>query len=260
MRPGSDAPIPPAKAEVPSSRAAARAQAPRPSAARRVEERKSICDRADVDDTTCGRIALAIHDEATAARLDPVLVLAVIQVESSWDTAAVSRKGAHGLMQLRRGAFRTGSLRRSAGERRPAPAGGERPRRDPLPGTACSARFRKTDLALVAYNAGPHRLCSYLRDGGVPDHLKGYPKRVRRTEKALRKALVEAGDGARREARLARQERQCSTPRGYRCLVIRSMPPMYGRSASGMRIRSVRLLVLLEDGHQRCGPPLRRSR
>lgn len=42
----------------------------------------------------------SIHAEATRAGLSPSLVLAVIQVESSFDRFAVSRSGARGLMQV----------------------------------------------------------------------------------------------------------------------------------------------------------------
>ncbi|HEY4128820.1 MAG TPA: transglycosylase SLT domain-containing protein [Gammaproteobacteria bacterium] len=41
-----------------------------------------------------------IHKEATRAKLPPQLVLAVIQVESKFDTYAVSKAGAVGLMQI----------------------------------------------------------------------------------------------------------------------------------------------------------------
>lgn len=41
-----------------------------------------------------------IHYEASRARLDPALVLAVIDVESDFDRFAVSRSGARGLMQI----------------------------------------------------------------------------------------------------------------------------------------------------------------
>jgi len=48
------------------------------------------------------RVALlkTIHAEATRASLSPSLVLAVIQIESSFDRFAVSRSGARGLMQV----------------------------------------------------------------------------------------------------------------------------------------------------------------
>jgi soluble lytic murein transglycosylase-like protein len=42
----------------------------------------------------------AIHQEATAANLNPDLVLALIQIESSFDRFAVSSVGAQGLMQV----------------------------------------------------------------------------------------------------------------------------------------------------------------
>jgi soluble lytic murein transglycosylase-like protein len=41
-----------------------------------------------------------VHYEAGRARLDPALVLAVIDVESDFDRFAVSRSGARGLMQI----------------------------------------------------------------------------------------------------------------------------------------------------------------
>ena len=41
-----------------------------------------------------------VHREATAARLEPELVLAVIDVESNFDRFAISSAGARGLMQV----------------------------------------------------------------------------------------------------------------------------------------------------------------
>jgi soluble lytic murein transglycosylase-like protein len=41
-----------------------------------------------------------VHQEATRAKLDPELVLAVIQVESNFDRFAISSTGAQGLMQV----------------------------------------------------------------------------------------------------------------------------------------------------------------
>ncbi len=41
-----------------------------------------------------------VHYEATRAKLDPEIVLAVIQVESNFDRFAISRAGARGLMQV----------------------------------------------------------------------------------------------------------------------------------------------------------------
>ena len=47
-------------------------------------------------------LARSILQEAEKHSLDPVLVLAVIQIESRFDRKAVSTRGAQGLMQLRR--------------------------------------------------------------------------------------------------------------------------------------------------------------
>ncbi len=41
-----------------------------------------------------------VHYEATRAKLEPEMVLAVIQVESNFDRFAISRAGAQGLMQI----------------------------------------------------------------------------------------------------------------------------------------------------------------
>ncbi|MEW6585011.1 MAG: lytic transglycosylase domain-containing protein [Nitrospirota bacterium] len=41
-----------------------------------------------------------VHEKAEAYNLDPSLIKAVIKTESNWNSSAVSRKGAMGLMQL----------------------------------------------------------------------------------------------------------------------------------------------------------------
>jgi soluble lytic murein transglycosylase-like protein len=45
-------------------------------------------------------ILKVVHSEARRARLDPELVLAVIDVESNFDRFAISHAGAQGLMQV----------------------------------------------------------------------------------------------------------------------------------------------------------------
>lgn len=54
-----------------------------------------------VDEMTSSRIANLIMEECRANKLDPVLVTALIWVESRFDILAHSRKGAVGLMQVR---------------------------------------------------------------------------------------------------------------------------------------------------------------
>lgn len=51
---------------------------------------------------TAEELARSILRESEKNLLDPLLILAVIQVESQFDSHAVSSRGAHGLMQVRR--------------------------------------------------------------------------------------------------------------------------------------------------------------
>ena len=136
------------------------------------------------------RLAEAILDEAERARLDPVLVLAMIEVESGWDFDALSYRGARGLMQLR-----PATLRREA-----ARSGlfGDDPH-DPILNVRAGVRyfrrlldvFRREETALMAYNAGPARIGGYLRSGGIPERFRVYPRRVRAEAARLRQALGE---------------------------------------------------------------------
>ncbi|HUK66800.1 MAG TPA: transglycosylase SLT domain-containing protein [Anaeromyxobacteraceae bacterium] len=150
----------------------------------------AVCDRSDLPEAACSVLALAIHEESRQAQLDPLLVLAVIEVESSWDVRAISGRGACGLMQLRRLAFESEA-------RRAFFAGADR--LEPVDNVRAGIRylgrlrrsFRDPDLALIAFNAGPTRVRAHLREEGqVPERLRTYPRRVRRTERALRKALA----------------------------------------------------------------------
>jgi soluble lytic murein transglycosylase len=47
------------------------------------------------------QLALAISEEAQRAAYDPLLVLALIDVESDFQDSAISNMGARGLMQIR---------------------------------------------------------------------------------------------------------------------------------------------------------------
>lgn len=100
------------------------------------------------------------------------LVKAVIRAESAFQPAAVSPKGAQGLMQLMPGTAR------DMGVRDPF---------DPLQNLDGGVRYLKLlldrfdnnyDLALAAYNAGPETVMKY---GGVPpyDETQIYVQRVR---------------------------------------------------------------------------------
>ncbi len=135
------------------------------------------------------RLAAAILEEAELAELDPLFVLAVIEVESGCDPGALSERGAQGLMQLRPSTLR-GEAARSA-----LPGGDPS---DPVLNVMAGVRyyrrlletFKSPDLALMAYNAGPNRISGYLRSGGIPERFHAYPRRVNSEFKRLRTALA----------------------------------------------------------------------
>ena len=131
-------------------------------------------------------LASTVRLESGAAGLDPILVLAVIGVESGWEPAAVSGRGARGLMQLRRLALETEE--RQAG----LPPGDVH---DPIHNVRMGVRylarmvaaFGDVDLALVAYNAGPTRALSLLVSvDEVPESAWAYARKVRREERRIR--------------------------------------------------------------------------
>jgi soluble lytic murein transglycosylase-like protein len=131
------------------------------------------------------RLAAAIHHEARHARVDPLLVLALIHVESSFDPDAVSPAGAVGLMQLREPTMRREIERAGVAPADPL---------DPVTNVRAGIRylerlvkaFGNTDVALMAYNAGPNRILSYRRAGGIPERFHVYPQRVRGELERLR--------------------------------------------------------------------------
>jgi soluble lytic murein transglycosylase-like protein len=135
-------------------------------------------------------LAAAVRGEAESAGLDPLLVMAVIGVESAWETGAVSERGARGLMQLRKVAL--------AGEEREAglaPGDVHDPVHNVRMGVRYLARmveaFGDEDLGLMAYNTGPTRLLSYLLAvGELPDSLWSYVRKVRREERKIRREML----------------------------------------------------------------------
>ena len=102
-----------------------------------------------------------IERHAAGRGLDPLLVRAVVQVESGYNPVAVSNKGAMGLMQLM-----PATAHDLAVERPFEPAANLRGGTEYLQGLL--ERFGgHVELALAAYNAGPSAVERY---GGVPPY------------------------------------------------------------------------------------------
>jgi soluble lytic murein transglycosylase-like protein len=155
------------------------------------------------------KVARAILSEAARAGLDPLLVLAVIHVESSFDPGAVSKVGAAGLMQLLESTM--GEVHaRSGGIASTNPL-------DPVANVQAGVRylgtlfktFKDAELALMAYNAGPGRIRHYLREGGVPARFWAFPRSIARELGRLGGGLMDAE--LRVGAMLASND---ATPRG----------------------------------------------
>ncbi len=133
------------------------------------------------------RLARTLVGEAEAARIDPLLVLALIEVESSCDPGALSERGARGLMQLREPTLRR-EVERAGLEWQDA--------HDPAVNVQAGIRYLRRlldafgheEVALMAYNAGPNRILGYLRDGEIPDRFRVYPRRVKAEVRRLRRS------------------------------------------------------------------------
>jgi len=105
------------------------------------------------------KITQMIREVSTRYRVDPALVRAVIQTESNWNSSAVSRKGALGLMQLGPGTAQQLGVNNAF---------------DPQQNLDGGVRYLHMlleryngdlDRALAAYNAGPGAVD---RAGGIP--------------------------------------------------------------------------------------------
>lgn len=126
----------------------------------------------------------AIEAHSTTYQVDPILVKAVIAIESCFDKYAVSRVGAQGLMQLMPATARGLNVWNSFDANQNI-RGGTKYLSQML------KRFNNnTELALAAYNAGPGSVEKY---GGIPPYAetKGYVKKViKRYESYVGKSSV----------------------------------------------------------------------
>ncbi len=115
-----------------------------------------------------------VESAATAHRLDPALVAAVIRVESAWRPRAVSPKGARGLMQLMPATARRLGVTRSF---------------DPAQNVRGGARY----LSLLAERFGEHEaekvLAAYNAGEGAVETYDGIPP-YRETREYVRKVMA----------------------------------------------------------------------
>jgi soluble lytic murein transglycosylase-like protein len=132
-------------------------------------------------------LARTIVAESETARIDPLLVLALIEVESSFEPEALSERGAVGLMQLREPTLRR-ELERAGLE-------ADYPN-DPVANVQAGVRYLRRlldafgheEVALMAYNAGPNRILGFLREGEIPPRFHVYPRRVKAELRRLRRS------------------------------------------------------------------------
>ncbi|MGQ0506147.1 MAG: lytic transglycosylase domain-containing protein, partial [Myxococcaceae bacterium] len=143
------------------------------------------------------QVARAVVEEARRAGYDPLLILAVIDVESDFSTGAVSDKGARGLMQIQPTtlhflAQREG-LKLSQSEVAADPSLTVRLGIRYL--RQLHDRFHDLDLALMAYNAGPTKLRRFMREN---EHgmFRAYSQAVRRDYWRFRRREGLGGDWA----------------------------------------------------------------
>jgi len=109
-----------------------------------------------------GQFAELIRSASERNGLDPALVTAVVQAESSFNPIAVSSAGAKGLMQLMDSTARTLGVANTFDPVQNI-EGGTRFLRSLLD------RYGRVDLALAAYNAGPNAVDRF---GGVPPYAE----------------------------------------------------------------------------------------
>jgi len=156
-----------------------------------------LAERSNLLPHVRSRVARAIVEESADAQLDPVFVLALIVVESELNDTAVSSRGAQGLMQVRNATAMYLGEKEQLGL---GPKSVDDPALNVRVGIRYLHRLHKAfgdlSLALVAYNAGPHRVSEYLKEGGqLPDRFNAYPRKIRSHYHRL---LAEVADGTLR--------------------------------------------------------------
>ena len=144
------------------------------------------------------QVSRAIAEEARRAGYDPLLILAIIDVESDFDPEAVSSRGARGLMQIQPVTLHWFAEKQGLKLTR------EEMSADPALCVRLGIRYLRTlqdrfggdlSMALMAYNAGPDRIRQAIREHGL-DPFRFYPRRVRRDFERFRTGAGLGGDWA----------------------------------------------------------------
>jgi soluble lytic murein transglycosylase-like protein len=127
-------------------------------------------NRPDISDDEAWKVSDVILEESSKHGLDPLLVLAVIEVESGFRYTAVSPMGARGIMQIMPEVGK--ALVRQIGLEKISKSSGFRPEHldDPILNIKLGVyylydlnrSFRNLNLALIAYNVGPTEIQNRL--------------------------------------------------------------------------------------------------
>ena len=130
-----------------------------------------------VDKSDAGAFAELINRAASKHGVDPTLVAAVAKAESNLNPKAVSHAGAKGLMQLMDGTAEMLGVTNSFDPAQNVDGGAKFL-------SEMLKRFKKPELALAAYNAGPGAVTKH---GGIPPYkeTQTYVKRVLEYQKAM---------------------------------------------------------------------------
>ncbi len=151
------------------------------------------------------QLAVAIAEESRRAGYDPLLVMAVIDVESDFLDQSVSPAGARGLMQIMPATLYF------LAEREGLRLSREEVEADPALRVRLGIRYLRSlqvrfggdlDLALMAYNAGPTRIAEAQKEHAL-EPFRGYPRLVRHDFRAFRE-----GEGLHGEWALALRSAQ----------------------------------------------------
>ncbi|MBZ4416646.1 lytic transglycosylase domain-containing protein [Myxococcus sp. RHSTA-1-4] len=144
------------------------------------------------------QLGQAIAEEAALTGYDPLLILALIDVESDFEEEAISEKGARGLMQIKP------STLHFLAEKEGLRLSREEVTADPALCVRLGIRYLRSlqksfggdlDLALMAYNAGPTRIRTAIKQGEL-ERFKRYPRAVRRDFRRFREGHGLGGDWA----------------------------------------------------------------